>query len=71
LYQKIKDITATKTEIDELLESGCEMIALDATMRKRPRNLSLAELVSYTRGKSPTVELMADIASIEDAMLKN
>ncbi|MBM7653835.1 N-acetylmannosamine-6-phosphate 2-epimerase [Neobacillus cucumis] len=61
-------ITATKTEIDELIESGCEMIALDATMRKRPGNLSLAELVSYTRGKSSTVELMADIASIEDAI---
>src|SRR5689334_12542433 len=25
-------ITATKAEIDELIESGCEMIALDATM---------------------------------------
>ncbi|MED4224971.1 N-acetylmannosamine-6-phosphate 2-epimerase [Neobacillus cucumis] len=61
-------ITATKTEIDELIESGCEMIALDATMRKRPGNLSLAELVSYTREKSSTVELMADIASIEDAI---
>jgi len=61
-------ITATKTEIDELIESGSEMIALDATMRKRPGNLSLAELVSYVREKSPTVELMADIASIPDAI---
>jgi N-acylglucosamine-6-phosphate 2-epimerase len=61
-------ITATKTEIDELMESGCEMIALDATMRKRPNNLSLAELVSYVREKGPTVELMADIATIEDAI---
>jgi N-acylglucosamine-6-phosphate 2-epimerase len=61
-------ITPTKREIDELIESGCEMIALDATMRKRPGNLSLAELVSYAREKGPTVELMADIASIEDAI---
>ncbi|MFB6466424.1 N-acetylmannosamine-6-phosphate 2-epimerase [Cytobacillus sp. Hz8] len=61
-------ITATKREMDELIESGCEMIALDATMRKRPGNLSLVELVSYARGKKPTVELMADIASIEDAI---
>ena len=61
-------ITATKREIDELIESCCEMIALDATMRIRPGNLSLSELVSYAREKSPTVELMADIASIEDAI---
>lgn len=61
-------ITATKREMDELIESGCEMIALDATMRKRPGNLSLAELVSYAREKSPTVELMADIASTPDAV---
>jgi N-acylglucosamine-6-phosphate 2-epimerase len=44
-------ITATKREMDELIESGCEMIALDATMRKRPGNLSLADLVSYVREK--------------------
>lgn len=60
-------ITPTKREIDELIESGCEMIALDATLRKRPGNTTLAELVSYAREKSPTVELMADIASVEDA----
>lgn len=61
-------ITATKREMDELIESGCEMIALDATMRKRPGDTTLAELVSYAREKSPTVELMADTASIEDAI---
>jgi N-acylglucosamine-6-phosphate 2-epimerase len=61
-------ITATKREMDELIESGCEMIALDATLRKRPGDTTLAELVSYAREKSPTVELMADTASIEDAI---
>jgi N-acylglucosamine-6-phosphate 2-epimerase len=60
-------ITATKKEMDELLESGCEMIALDATMRKRPGNLSLEELVSYIREKDPTIQLMADISSSEEA----
>lgn len=61
-------ITATFKEIDELVESGCEMIAMDATTRKRPNNLSLKELVEYTKEKNPSVQLMADIATIEDAI---
>ena len=31
-------ITPTKKEIDELLETRCEIIALDATLRKRPND---------------------------------
>lgn len=61
-------ITATKTEIDELIETRCEMIAMDATKRKRPGNHSLSELVSYTREKNPNVQLMADISSVEEAI---
>ncbi|GHI01121.1 N-acetylmannosamine-6-phosphate 2-epimerase [Neobacillus kokaensis] len=61
-------ITATFKEIDELIEAGCEMIAMDATTRKRPKNISLKELVEYVREKSPSVELMADIATLEDAV---
>ncbi|ANC78696.1 N-acetylmannosamine-6-phosphate 2-epimerase [Fictibacillus phosphorivorans] len=60
-------ITATKKEIDELIESGCEMIAIDATLRKRPDALPLEELVSYASAKNPAVQLMADISSIEEA----
>lgn len=61
-------ITATKREIDELLESGCEMIALDATMRNRPGGVTLEELVSYARSKNSAVQLMADISTAEDAI---
>ncbi|WP_080872826.1 N-acetylmannosamine-6-phosphate 2-epimerase [Oceanobacillus timonensis] len=60
-------ITATYKEIDELLESGCEMIALDATARKRPNNIELGELVDYIRRQNSNVEIMADIATLEDA----
>ena len=42
-------ITATKREANLLLETGCEMIALDATLRKRPQGETLEELVSYIR----------------------
>lgn len=59
-------ITATSKEIDELIESNCEVIALDATKQTRPKE-SLSELVSYIRNKAPNVEIMADISTLEEA----
>ncbi|RUS46693.1 N-acetylmannosamine-6-phosphate 2-epimerase [Cohnella sp. AR92] len=61
-------ITATKREIDELLESGCEMIAMDATNRARPGGESLEELVRYCRERNPAVRLMADISTVEETI---
>ncbi|WP_214630461.1 N-acetylmannosamine-6-phosphate 2-epimerase [Paenibacillus agaridevorans] len=61
-------ITATRTEIDELMESGCEMIAMDATLRKRPGSGTIASLVSYCRKTKPDVRLMADISTVEEAI---
>lgn len=59
-------ITATKKEVQELLESGCEVIALEATDQPRPQE-SLAELVTYIRQEAPNVEIMADISTVEEA----
>lgn len=61
-------ITPTYQEIDELLESGCEMIAMDSTKRSRPENNELDELVQYVREKDSSIQLMADIATLEDAI---
>lgn len=60
-------ITPTYQEIDDLLESGCEMIAMDATERRRPEGVELEELVRYVREKDASIQLMADIATLEDA----
>ncbi|HDA2613616.1 N-acetylmannosamine-6-phosphate 2-epimerase [Staphylococcus aureus] len=59
-------ITATSKEVDELIESQCEVIALDATLQQRPKE-TLDELVSYIRTHAPNVEIMADIATVEEA----
>ncbi|WP_274311923.1 N-acetylmannosamine-6-phosphate 2-epimerase [Staphylococcus hyicus] len=59
-------ITATRKEIDELIESGCEVIAMDATLRERPAE-DLETLVAYVRQQAPHIELMADIATVEEA----
>ncbi|GGP16757.1 N-acetylmannosamine-6-phosphate 2-epimerase [Oceanobacillus neutriphilus] len=60
-------ITATSKEADELMESGCEVIAMDATISERPKE-SLKELVNYVREHAPHVELMADISTVEEAI---
>ncbi|MEB7407836.1 N-acetylmannosamine-6-phosphate 2-epimerase [Mammaliicoccus sciuri] len=60
-------ITATSKEVDELIESGCEVIALDATKQERPKE-SLEELVSYIREHAPNVEIMADVSDLEEAI---
>ena len=59
-------ITETSQEVDELIESGCEVIALDATTQTRPKE-SLSELVAYIREHAPNVEIMADISTLEEA----
>ena len=68
----IEDIVAigeeiTSKEVNELIESGCEVIALDATKQKRPKE-PLEELVKYIREKAPDIEIMADISTIEEAI---
>lgn len=39
-------ITATHREVDELLATGCEVIALDGTARPRPNGESLTDLIA-------------------------
>lgn len=63
-------ITATRKEVDQLLELKVDCIALDATTRKRP-NETLAELVQYIRSKDPNVLIMSDCSSEEDIMYSN
>lgn len=60
-------ITATRKEVEELLESGCDVIAMDATLAARPAE-SLEELVAFVRTEAPGTELMADIATAEEAV---
>lgn len=61
-------ITPTRTEIDRLLAIGCEVIAMDATLRPRPDGASLRELYAYTRSVAPHVELMADCDGLQSAL---
>lgn len=60
-------ITPTKKEVDDLIGCGAKVIALDATLRKRPGGVTLEELVSYIRKTAPDVEIMADCSDYDEA----
>ncbi|MCD7872388.1 MAG: N-acetylmannosamine-6-phosphate 2-epimerase [Clostridiales bacterium] len=60
-------ITPTLKEVKALISTGCEVIALDATNRKRPNGEKLEDLVKYIRDNAPKTEIMADCSDFEEA----
>ncbi len=61
-------ITPTKADVDRLLKVPCDVICMDATLRLRPNGESLEELYRYARQNCGNRELMADVATVEDAI---
>ena len=59
-------ITPTTKEVKELLESECEIVALDATLRKRPNGEKLEDLIDYIHKCGKLV--MADISTYEEGV---
>ena len=60
-------ITATLERALQTAEAGASIVALDATNRPRPDDLSLAETVAQFREVFPDTALMADCSSLADA----
>ncbi|MBS1705410.1 MAG: putative N-acetylmannosamine-6-phosphate 2-epimerase [Armatimonadetes bacterium] len=58
-------ITPTKDEVEELLTTGCDVIALDVTLRDRPNNTDLIDLVNFIHQSGKLV--MADCDSVAAA----
>lgn len=61
-------ITVSMDEVDALVEVGVDIIALDATLRKRYDGRSLDEYVNEIKEKYPDQLLMADIATYEEGL---
>ncbi len=61
-------ITPTMKEVGELMEVKPEIIAVDATGRLRPGNLTLDDFYREVRRKYPDQLLMADCSTVEDAL---
>lgn len=59
-------ITPTVKEVEELLKTECEMIALDATQRKRPNDENIKSLLEAIHKKGRLA--MADISTLEEGI---
>lgn len=59
-------ITPTEKEVDELVKTGVEIIAIDATDRERPDGVSLDVFFKKVREKYPNQLFMADCSCFED-----
>ncbi|MFI5386346.1 MAG: putative N-acetylmannosamine-6-phosphate 2-epimerase [Fimbriimonadales bacterium] len=58
-------ITPTVAEVETLIDTGCEAIALDATMRARPENAKLREMIKRVHKGGALA--MADCDTVEAA----
>jgi len=61
-------ITPTYEEVEALAKVGVEIIAMDGTFHTRPKGESLEQIVKKIKGNFPHIKLMADIATVEEAM---
>lgn len=73
LYKQVYEgsevyITPTMKEIDALMETAPEIIAMDATDRKRPGGIGIEEFFGTVREKYPRQLFMADCSCYEDVI---
>ncbi|MCC8073042.1 MAG: N-acetylmannosamine-6-phosphate 2-epimerase [Clostridiales bacterium] len=62
-------ITPTVKEVDELVNIGCEIIAVDATNRLRPGNVTFTDFFKEIRAKYPNQLFMADTSCFDEGAL--
>ena len=62
-------ITPTMDEVDQLVDTGCAIIALDCTRQSRPGGLTSREFLRQVRAKYPGQLFMADCSALEDAVM--
>lgn len=60
-------ITPTTKEVDAIAVAGAEIIAVDATLRKRPNNETLENVLARIKSKHNLIA-MADISTYDEAL---
>ncbi|WP_028783922.1 N-acetylmannosamine-6-phosphate 2-epimerase [Thalassobacillus devorans] len=61
-------ITPTTKEVRELYQEGCDIIAFDATCRKRPDGKGFTEFFHKVKKEFPQQLFMADVSTTEEAI---
>ncbi|MDY3005773.1 N-acetylmannosamine-6-phosphate 2-epimerase [Anaerococcus sp. AGMB00486] len=61
-------ITPTMDEVDSLVESGVEIIAMDSTENLRPGGIGIEEFFTEVKKKYPNQLFMADCSTVDEAI---
>lgn len=61
-------ITVTMAEVDALVECGVDILAVQGTSAPRPDGSTAADFIRQIKAKYPQQLVMADIATLEEAM---
>ena len=64
-YKELVYITPTIEDCKKVIEAGADIVALDGTLRNRPNDEKLEDLVRYIKSKNKIA--MADIATFKEA----
>ena len=64
-YKELVYITPTIEDCKKVIEAGADIVALDGTLRNRPNDEKLEDLVKYIKSKNKIA--MADIATFKEA----
>lgn len=64
-------ITPTLKEIRAVCATNVEVVAIDATLRTRPDNMEISEIIKKIKKEYPDTLLMADTSCIEDVKAAN
>ena len=64
-YKELVYITPTIEDCKKVIKAGADIVALDGTLRKRPNDEKLEDLVKYIKNQNKIA--MADIATFKEA----
>ena len=64
-YKELVYITPTINDCEKVIKAGADIVALDATMRKRPNEENLIDILNFIKSQNKLA--MADIATFEEA----
>ncbi|WP_309121889.1 N-acetylmannosamine-6-phosphate 2-epimerase [Paenibacillus sp.] len=61
-------ITPTMAEVDAVVRSGADIVALDATMLERPDGVTAEQLIAAVRDRFPGMPILADVSTYDEGV---